>query len=82
MFIAETDEIFDLVVRDGIEIEIIFLAVCQYDNGSGFYLFGCDKDFNDHTDFYYDTLEDALEDAKRMYGLENIYWKELSKTMD
>lgn len=76
LFIAETDGAFDWVVRDGKEIEIVFIAVCQYDADNGFYLFGCDKDLNTQTDFYYDDLDKALEDAKRVYGLSQINWRQ------
>jgi hypothetical protein len=82
LFIAETDGIFDLVQRNLQEIEINFLAVCQYNSDEGYYLFGCDNDFNTHTDFYYDELEKALEDAKRIYDLEQINWKQWLPTME
>jgi hypothetical protein len=76
LFIAETEGLFDLLDRDGKQVEIVFIAVCQYDSSEGFYLFGCDKDFNTHTDYYYDDLNEALEDAKRVYNLEKIDWRQ------
>lgn len=76
LFIAETGGVFDLIERDGEKVEIVLIAVCQYNKDEGYYLFGCDKDFKTHTDFYYDELNDALEDAKRIYGLKEINWKE------
>src|SRR4051812_6562307 len=82
LFIAETDGLFDLVDRDGKKIEIIFIAVCQYDPHEGFYLFSCDKDFNTYTDYYYDSLDEALDDAKRVYNLKQINWLQWLPTME
>ena len=76
LFLAETHGIFDSVERDGKKIEIVFIAVCQYDPEEGFYLFGCDKDFNTLTDYYYDDLDEALDDAKRIYNLKQINWRQ------
>ena len=78
MFVAMDETGFDSVLRDDREICIEFISVCQYDPEEGFYLFGCDKDFNTHTDFYYDTLDDALNDAKRIYQLDNIEWTQIN----
>lgn len=74
LFIAKSDTGFDKVVRDEKEIVIEFISVCQYDLADGFYLFGCDKNFETYTDFYYDDLDEALEDAKRVYQNDNITW--------
>ena len=82
LFIAETDGVFDLVERDRQQIEIVFIAVCQYSPNEGYYLFGCDSDFNSHTDFFYEELEEALEDAKRIYDLEQINWRQWLPTME
>jgi hypothetical protein len=78
LFIAKSEIGFDAVIRDNREIAIEYISVCQYDPEEGLYLFGCDKDFNTHTDFYYDTVEDALDDAKRIYHIENIEWTQIS----
>lgn len=74
LFIAKSDTLFDTLVRDGREISIEFITVCQCSEDNGFYLFGCDKEFITHTDFYYDDLGEALEDAKRIYQNDNINW--------
>jgi hypothetical protein len=51
------------------------LALCQYENDSGFYLFGCDLQWNTITDTYHDTLEEAFEQATFEYaGLERHHW--------
>jgi hypothetical protein len=77
LFIAKSDTLFETIVRDDIEISIEFITVCQYADDSGFYLFGCDKEFNTHTDFYYDDLDEALDDAKRIYQDDNINWTQI-----
>ena len=74
LYVSKSDTIFETVFRNGIEVPIEYAAVCQYDDEEGFCLFGCDKDFNTHTDFFYDDLEEALDDAKRLYQIENIKW--------
>ena len=78
LFIAKSDTIFETVVRNDKGISIEFLSVCQYHDYKGFYLFGCDKEFNTHTDFYYDDLDEALDDAKRLYQIDNIKWVQIN----
>lgn len=78
LFISKSDIGFETVFRDDKEIVIEFISVCQYDPEEGFYLFGCDRGYNTHTDFYYDTLDDALDDAKRIYQLDNIVWTQIN----
>lgn len=78
LYIAESDTFFETVIRNDQEVPIRFLSVCQYEDGTGFYLFGCDEGLNTHTDFYYDDIEEALEDAKRIYQTDNIEWKKIS----
>jgi hypothetical protein len=78
LYISKSDTIFETLFRNEIEIAIEYISVCQYDNNKGFYLFGCDKDFNTHTDFFYDNLDEALEDAERLYQIENIKWTQIN----
>ena len=52
------------------------LAICQYPNDSGFYLFGCDECWNSVTDTYHDTLADALHQADFEYEGVSITWRE------
>jgi hypothetical protein len=42
------------------------------------WLIGCDSEFNTHTDFYYDELDQALDDAKRIYQNDNINWTQIN----
>lgn len=56
LYISKSNTEFENVVRNDIKISIKCIAVCQYDDGEGFYLFGCNKDFNTYTDFLYTTL--------------------------
>lgn len=78
LYISKLDIGFDNLVRNDVEILIEYICVCQYDNEGGFYLFGCDKDFNTHTDFYYDDLDDALDDTKRLYQTDIIEWTHIN----
>jgi hypothetical protein len=39
------------------------LAICQYDGDCGFYLFGCDDNWNSVTDTWHQSLEDAQAQA-------------------
>ena len=57
---------FATVFRNDIEVPIEYISVCQYDDDEEFYLFGCDKDFNTHTDHVYDDVKEALEDAESL----------------
>ena len=74
MYIAKSDTHFEVVCREDKDILIEFLSICQYDRDEGFYLFGCDIDFNTHTDFYYEDVNEALVDAIRLYQTDIINW--------
>lgn len=74
LFIAKTDADFETVIRDDKEISIEFISICHYDHEEGFYLFGCDKEFNTYTDFFYEDLQEELDDAKRIYQRDEIKW--------
>lgn len=51
------------------------LAICQYEGDSGFYLFGCDKDWNSITDTWHDSLIDAKEQAEFEYEGVTATWQ-------
>ncbi len=44
------------------------LAICQYENAGGFYLFSCDSQWNCITDTYHETLEEAKQQAEFEYA--------------
>jgi hypothetical protein len=44
------------------------LALAQYENDSGVYLFYCDADWNTVTDTYHDTLEAAVSQTEFEFG--------------
>ncbi len=50
------------------------LAICQYRRDSGFYLFYCDSNWTVMTDTYYDSLEDALDQAEFEYSGVTTTW--------
>ena len=74
LYISKSDIVFDTVFRDNVEVSIEYLSICQYDKDKGFYLFWCDKNFNTIADLYYEDLNEALEDAKRIYQTDNLEW--------
>ena len=47
--------------------DISCLAICKYDNESGYYLFGCDSDWTTITDTYHDNINEAKEQAEFEY---------------
>ena len=54
--------------------EISGLAICKYDNDPGYYLFGCDENWNSITDTYHDSIEDAKEQAEFEYKNSMTTW--------
>jgi hypothetical protein len=40
------------------------LAICQYQDGDGVYLFGCDQDWTSITDTWHATFDDAMAQAE------------------
>lgn len=56
-------------------VEIHGLAICQYEDDSGIYLFYCDSEWNVLTDTWHETVEGAQDQASFEFeGLENK-WK-------
>ena len=51
------------------------LAICQYDGADGFYLFGCDSDWNTVTDTFHDTVEEAQAQAEFEYEGVSSTWQ-------
>ena len=52
------------------------LAICKYENEEGYYLFGCNSNWDSVTDTLHETLEDAIEQAEWEYeGLSGIWLK-------
>ena len=58
---------------DGSDAEYIcYLAVCQYPNDTGYYLFLCDKNYEVVTDDLWDSIEQCFEMAR--YRKDHIIW--------
>ena len=53
-------------------IPIHYLAICSYANEQGFYLFFCDEKYNVVSDYFFDSVEECKEVAKK--SKENIEW--------
>ena len=50
------------------------LAICQYDNESNVYLFGCNSDWITLTDTWHETVEDAMKQAEFEYAGTKQTW--------
>lgn len=50
------------------------LAICRYEGEAGFYLFGCDQDWNPVTDTWHATLDDAMAQAEFEHGGTSGTW--------
>ena len=44
--------------------EVYGLAICKYDNDTGYYLFYCNRNWETITDTFHDTVEDAKDQAE------------------
>lgn len=44
------------------------LAICKYENEDGYYLFGCDLNWESGTDTLHESVEEAIEQAEWEYG--------------
>jgi hypothetical protein len=54
------------------------LAICQYENAKGFYLFYCDNQWNVITDTYHESIEDAKNQAEVEYEGVSNEWRQIS----
>lgn len=50
------------------------LAICQYENDTAFYLFGCDADWKSVTDTWHQSIEDARDQAEFEYAGSSQTW--------
>jgi hypothetical protein len=51
------------------------LAICQYEGEEGFFLFGCDAEWNSLTDTWHESVEDAMRQAKFEYEGVSETWQ-------
>ena len=63
------------IVHDDFEFLDAGLAVCQYPNDPGYYLFRCDSDWRCITDTYHDSLEEAKSQAEFEYVGISATWQ-------
>lgn len=74
MKFTETDDFGSIEYEDGEKIDIVTLAICNYNNKEEYYLFACDKDFNVLGDTLHSSVEEAMKFAKEYYEKEKINW--------
>ncbi len=55
------------IVRGELMGQMAGLAICQYAGEEAFYLFGCDADWQNVTDTWHQTLDDAQHQAEFEY---------------
>jgi hypothetical protein len=51
------------------------LAICQYEGQDGFYLFGCDSEWNTIWDSWHPTVEHAMSGAEEEYEGVSQTWE-------
>ena len=61
--------------RDSANKTIVGLAICQYENEPGFYLFGCDAGWQALLDTWHETMNDAHDLAEADYGIVADVWE-------
>jgi hypothetical protein len=62
------------IVNGKIADNIYGLAICQYELEEGYYLFGCDQNWQSVTDTFHDTMEDAKDQAEFEYVIIHRSW--------
>ena len=62
--------------KDGstIEISITGLAIVEYEEENGFYLFMCDQNWEVQDDFLVNTVEEAMEWAEKSFDTSEKDW--------
>jgi len=50
------------------------LAICKCGQESGYYLFCCDDNWEEFSDTWHETIEDAEDQAEYQYPGINSYW--------
>jgi hypothetical protein len=62
------------IVRGELMGAMAGLAICQYAGEDAFYLFGCDSDWQNVTDTWHQTLEEAQQQAEFEYEGVSATW--------
>ena len=55
------------------------LAICTYDNGESFYLFGCNEAWESITDTFHTTIEEAMDQAEFEYEGTSGHWIKIAE---
>ncbi len=63
------------IVPENIELLVAGLAICQYPDDPGYYLFRCDSDWRSITDTYHDSIEEAKSQAEFEYVGISARWQ-------
>lgn len=57
----------------GVAASIRYLAICNYENDNGFYLFACDEEFHVEGDSLWHSVEECMSAAAQLYD-RDIHW--------
>ncbi len=73
LYYTDKDDFGVVACEDGSNAEYIcYLAVCQYDNDTRYYLFLCDEKYEVVTDDLCDSIDECFETAR--YRKDHIIW--------
>lgn len=59
---------------ESLRSRVVGLAICKDDRTSGYYLFGCDEDWNSITDTWHESLEEAKDQSEFDFGGVSSTW--------
>lgn len=62
------------IVSGKLMSKISGLVICQYENDTSFYMFGCDKNWKSITDTWHESIEDAIHQANFEYAGTKDTW--------
>ena len=77
--VTETETDFGVEdTLNGGNVAIVALAIAQYENSQGTYLFACDAEWNVVGDLFYDSVEEAKQDAEHYYETGPLEWLDVT----
>jgi len=68
------------IVSENIELLVAGLAICQYSDDPGYYLFRCDANWRAITDTYHDSIAEAKSQAEFEYVGIGATWRTMSRS--
>lgn len=56
------------------EVKITGIAIAKYEDGRGYYLFSCDLNWQVIGDYFFSSLEEAINEASNGFGVKENDW--------